>query len=123
MSSGVLAYLVDAMPQASFTIVGSPHSAPLFADTPRLDKLIVLEKEGRLEWLGLWNQVRSIKWGLIVDMRGTTFSGKLSRQKRAVRGKDEAGVHKVELAARVLQLDEIPAPRLFVSDAARASVD
>ncbi|RZJ37878.1 MAG: glycosyltransferase family 9 protein, partial [Brevundimonas sp.] len=44
MSSGVLAYLVDAMPQASFTIVGSPASAPLFADTPSLDKLIVLEK-------------------------------------------------------------------------------
>ena len=123
MSSGVLAYLVEAMPQASFTIVGSPQSAPLFADTPRLDKLIVLEKEGRLEWLGLWNQVRAIKWGLIVDMRGTTFSGKLSRQKRAVRGKDEAGVHKVELAARVLQLDEIPPPKLFVSDATRASVD
>jgi heptosyltransferase-3 len=123
MSSGVLAYLVDAMPQASFTIVGSPQSAPLFADTPRLDRLIVLEKEGRLEWLGLWNQVRAIKWGLIVDMRGTTFSGKLSRQKRAVRGKDEAGVHKVELAARVLQLDEVPAPRLFVSDATRASIE
>ena len=123
MSSGVLAYLVEAMPQASFTVVGSPQSAPLFADTPRLDKLIVLEKEGRLDWLGLWNQVRAIKWGLVVDMRGTTFSGKLSRQKRAVRGKDEPGVHKVELAARVLQLDEVPPPKLFVSDATRASVD
>lgn len=123
MSSGVLAYLVDAMPQATFTIVGSPKSAPLFADTPRLDKLIVLEKEGRLDWLGLWNQVRAIKWGLVVDMRGTTFSGKLSRQKRAVRGKDEPGFHKVELAARVLQLDEVPPPKLFVSDATRSSVD
>ncbi|WP_439471741.1 glycosyltransferase family 9 protein [Brevundimonas sp.] len=123
MSSGVLAYLVEAMPQASFTIVGSPQSAPLFADTPRLDRLIVLEREKRLDWLGLWNQVRAIKWGLVVDMRGTTFSGKLSRQKRAVRGKDEAGFHKVELAARVLQLDEVQPPRLYVSDATRASVD
>lgn len=123
MSSGVLAYLVEAMPQASFTIVGSPQSAPLFADTPRLDKLIVLEREKRLDWLGLWNQVRATKWGLVVDMRGTTFSGKLSRQKRAVRGKDEAGFHKVELAARVLQLDEVPPPRLYISDATRASVD
>lgn len=123
MSSGVLAYLVDAMPQATFTVVGSPQSAPLFADTPRLDRLIVLEREKRLDWLGLWNQVRAIKWGLVVDMRGTTFSGKLSRQKRAVRGKDEAGFHKVELAARVLHLDETPPPRLFVSDATRASID
>lgn len=123
LSCGVLAYLVEAMPQAGFTIVGSPASAPLFADTPRLDRLIVLEKESRLDWIGLWNQVRSTNWGLVVDMRGSALSGKLKRQKRAVRGEREAGVHAVELAARVLQLDEVPAPRLFVSEATRASVE
>lgn len=123
LSCGVLAYLVEAMPQARFTVVGSPASAPLFADTPRLDRLIVLEKESRLDWIGLWNQVRPTNWGLVVDMRGSALSGKLKRQKRAVRGEREAGVHAVELAARVLQLDEVPAPRLFVSEATRASVE
>ncbi|GAA0867596.1 glycosyltransferase family 9 protein [Brevundimonas basaltis] len=123
LSCGVLAWLVEAMPQAGFTVVGSPASAPLFADTPRLDRLIVLERESRLDWVGLWNQVRSTSWGLVVDMRGSTLSGKLKRQKRAVRGKGEAGVHAVELAARVLQLDEIPPPRLFVSEDTRASVE
>ena len=39
LSSGVLAYLVEAMPRADFTVVGSPASAPLFADTARLDRL------------------------------------------------------------------------------------
>jgi ADP-heptose:LPS heptosyltransferase len=123
LSSGVLSYLVDAMPQASFTLVGSPASAPLFADTPRLDRLLVLEKESRLDWIGLWNQVRATHWGLVVDMRGSALSTRLKRQKRAVRGEREPGVHAVELAARVLQLDEIPAPRLFVSEATRASVE
>ena len=123
LSSGVLAYLVEAMPQATFTIVGSPKSAPLFADAPRLDKLIVLERDSRLDWLGLWNKVRETRWGLVVDMRGTTLSAKLKRQKRAVRGAWEAGVHAVEQAARVLQLEEVPAPRLFVSDATRAAAD
>ncbi|MDY6922719.1 MAG: glycosyltransferase family 9 protein [Pseudomonadota bacterium] len=123
LSSGVLAYLVEAMPQAGFTIVGSPASAPLFAETPRLDRLIVLEKESRLDWLGLWNQVRATSWGLVVDMRGSALSGKLKRQKRAVRGEPEAGVHAVELAARVLQLDEVPAPRLFVTEATRATAE
>jgi ADP-heptose:LPS heptosyltransferase len=56
-------------------------------------------------------------------MRGTTLSGKLKRQKRAVRGAWEAGVHAVEQAARVLQLEEIPAPKLFVSDTTRAKAD
>lgn len=123
LSSGTLAYLVEAMPQAAFTVVGSPASAPLFADTPGLEKLIVLEKESRLDWLGLWNQVRATKWGLVVDQRGSTLSGKLKRQRRAVRGKPEAGVHAVELASRVLQLDEIPPPKLYVSDQTRASAD
>ncbi|WP_296166640.1 glycosyltransferase family 9 protein [uncultured Brevundimonas sp.] len=123
LSSGVLAYLVEAMPTADFTIVGSRTSAPLFADTPRLRRLIVLDKETRLDWLGLWNQVRDTRWGLVVDMRGSTISGKLKRQKRAVRGAGEAGVHAVELAARVLHLDDIPAPRLFVSEETQATAD
>lgn len=120
LSSGMLAYLVEAMPQAGFTVVASPESAPLFADLPQLDRLIVFEKDGPLDWLGLWNQLREVKWGLVVDMRGSTLSGKLRRGKRAVRGKAEPGVHAVEQAARVLQLDEIPAPRLFFSDRTRA---
>ena len=123
LSSGVLAYMVEAMPQASFTVVGSPRSAPLFADTPRLDRLVVLERDSRLDWIGLWNKVRETRWGLVVDMRGTTLSGKLRRQKRAVRGAWEAGVHAVEQAARVLQLEEVPAPRLFVSEATRSKAD
>jgi heptosyltransferase-3 len=123
LSSGVLAYLAEAMPQASFTVVGSPKSAPLFADTPRLDRLIVLERDSRLDWIGLWNKVRETRWGLVVDMRGTTLSSKLKRQKRAVRGAWEAGVHAVEQAARVLQLEEVPAPKLFVSEATQAKAD
>jgi ADP-heptose:LPS heptosyltransferase len=123
LSSGVLAYMVEAMPQAGLTVVGSPKSAPLFADTPRLDRLIVLERDSRLDWLGLWNKVRETRWGLVVDMRGTTLSSKLKRQKRAVRGAWEAGVHAVEQAARVLQLEEVPAPKLFVSETTRAAAD
>ena len=125
LSSGVLARLVETVPTASFTVVGSAASAPLFADTPRLDRLIVLEREGHFDWLALWNQVRGVRWGLVVDMRGSALSGKLRRQRRAVRGKDAPGLHAVEAAARVLTLegDETPAPRLHVSEATMAEVE
>lgn len=123
LSSGVLSYLVEAMPQATFTVVGSPVSAPLFADTPRLDRLIVLEREGHFEWLGLWSQVRAVNWGLVVDMRGSALSGQLKRGRRAVRGEREPGVHAVELAARVVRLDEVPPPRLFFSEETTAAAD
>ncbi|AQR62879.1 heptosyltransferase [Brevundimonas sp. LM2] len=123
LSSGVLAYLADSLPEAEFTIVGSAASAPLFADTPRLNRLIVLDRTGRWDWLALWNQVRDTRWGLVVDMRGTKFSERLRRLKRAVRGPDHPGLHAVEAAARVLQLDDVPAPRLFFGDETRAVAD
>jgi len=123
LSSGTLAHLVEALPQATFTVVGSPASAPLFADLPRLERLIVLDRDGRWDWIALWNQVRETNWGLVVDMRGSTLSGKLRRQKRAVKGKTLPDVHLVEQAARVLQLDEIPAPKLFVGRDTQEAAD
>ena len=86
LSSGVLAHLVESLPNAAFTIVGSAASAPLFADTPRLERLLVLEREGHFDWIALWNQVRGTKWGLVVDMRGSDLSGKLRRLKHARNG-------------------------------------
>ncbi|EHN77246.1 Heptosyltransferase superfamily, partial [Streptomyces coelicoflavus ZG0656] len=37
---------MESLPNAVFTVVGSAASAPLFADTPRLERLLVLEREG-----------------------------------------------------------------------------
>jgi len=123
LSSGVLDYLVQAMPDAVFTVVGSPESAPLFADTPRLERLLVLERETRLDWIRLWGALRATHWGLIVDMRGTALSGRLRRRKRAVRGAPVPGEHAVQAAARVLQLDDVPPPRLAVSTETLAAAD
>src|SRR3989344_2852593 len=124
LSSGVLAHLVDSLPEAGFTVVGSAASAPLFADTPRLERLLVLEREGRFDWIALWNQVRGTKWGLIVDMRGSDLSGKLRRVKRAVRDKTPPpGLHAVAAAVLKLEPHEVPAPRLHVYDQTRAQVE
>ncbi|MFC0633227.1 glycosyltransferase family 9 protein [Brevundimonas balnearis] len=123
LSSGLLAYLVEQMPKESFTVVGSAASAPLFADTPRLDRLIVLDGEKAFDWLKLWNQVRATRWGLVVDLRGGPISDKLRRVKRAVRAPDPEPMHAVASAARVLQLDETPAPHLFLGEETRAAAD
>ncbi len=123
LSSGALAYLVESIPQASFTIVGSPESAPLFADTPRLDALLTLERETTTAWVGLWNRVRHTTWSLVVDMRGSTLSGRLKRRKRAVRGTDPEPMHAVQSAAEVLKLDEVPAPKLFFGPETMEAVD
>ena len=123
LSSGALAYLAENIPHAEFTVVGSSASAPLFADLPGLRKLIFLDKDGRWDWIALWNQVRHTHWKLVVDQRGSTLSGKLRRDRRAVRTANTPGVHLVEEAARLLQLDEIPAPKLFFSQETMAVAD
>lgn len=125
LSSGVIARLLAEAPNAAFTIVGSPESAPLFRDVPGLERLIVLEREGQPEWLRLWWRLRGRRWGLIVDQRGTRLSERLSRQRRAVRRPPDPGdepVHAVVEAARLLMLeDDPPAPRLFFGEETRAA--
>jgi len=127
LSSGLLRRLHEEIPQATFTLVGSDASAPLFRDMPNLDDLLVIEGDGRGERFKLWNRVRAQKWGLVVDLRGTDLSGWLSRRKRAVRTpwpKDEPPAHKVAQAARVLQVeDDPPAPWLYTSAETEAEVD
>jgi len=82
-----------------------------------------MDKAGRVGWIALWNRVRQTRWGLAVDMRGTRFTERLRRQKRAVKGAPRPGTHAVEDAAWTLHLDEVPAPRLFFGEETRAAAD
>lgn len=123
LSSGVLAHMVDEAPGAQLTVVGSPESAPLFRDTPGLERLIVLPGESRADWVRLWDRLKGRRWSLVVDMRGTRLSGWLKRERRAVRGQEVEPLHAVDAAAKVLQLDEPVAPRLFFGNEVLAAAD
>ena len=75
----------DKVAGARFTIVASALTAPLFAEVPGLERVIVMEKRPLgLHWPTLWNEVRGRAWGLIVDLRGSPISSFLSRKRRAV---------------------------------------
>jgi len=120
LASGLIRRLVDEIPGARFTIAAGPLAAPLFADTPGLDRLILLEKQKNGgHWLTLWRQVRGRRWGLIVDLRGSATARFLRSQRRAIKRKTTGeAVHKVIEAAQVLRVeDEPPAPFLFTSEA------
>ncbi len=128
LSSGLIRRLADEMPHARFTIVASALTAPLFRDTPKLDRLIVLEKSQLGgHWLKLWREARGRRWGLVVDMRGSAIARLLNARRRAVHRPPPASLepmHKVLEAARVLKLeDEAPAPYLFTSPKTEADAD
>ena len=85
LSSGLIKRLADEIPDARFTIAAGPLAAPLFANVPNLDRLIVMEKhQGGGHWVALWREVRTTKWGLVVDLRGSGISRFLSTKRRAV---------------------------------------
>jgi len=126
LSSGLIKFLADQIPNARFTIVSGPLSAPLFAHVPGLDRVIVMEKgKGKGHWFKLWNQVRHRKWGLVVDLRGSGTAYFLRREKRAVWKRNTGEpIHKVVEAAKVLKLEgDPPAPHLYITPDVQALAD
>jgi ADP-heptose:LPS heptosyltransferase len=128
LSSGLLKRLHDEIPNARFTIAAGPAAAPLFRDMDRLERVITVEKrKNSLHWIQLWNEVRGRRWGFVMDMRGSGLAGFLSAKKRRVYRSPPEGepiLHKVEEAARLLELqDDPPAPYLFVSEETQAAAD
>lgn len=120
LTTGVLAHLVDTMPEARFTVACGPLAAPLFASLPRHDATIGLHKgPGKLHWLSLWAQTVTTCWDLVVDMRGSGLAWLLAARRRAVLGARDPSLHRVESAAKVLGISPAPSPRLWLDDSAR----
>ncbi len=118
LSSGLLKALVDEIPGARLTVVGSSLTAPLFARTPGLDRLVVMDKRPLgLHWLSLWRQLICQRWGLVVDMRGSPTARLLRPARRAVHKPSGATVHKVIEAAGLLKLEHSPPPPFLFTDA------
>jgi len=117
LSSGLLWSLAEGIEGASFTIVASELTAPLFTETPGLRRVIVMEKR-RFggHWVDLWRQVRDQRWGLVVDTRGSALARVLRPRRRAVHHPGGPPAHKVIEAARLLKIDDDPpAPFLYTS--------
>jgi ADP-heptose:LPS heptosyltransferase len=118
LSSGLIKRLADEIPNARFTIVAGPVAAPLFAEVPNLDRVIVFAKaKDGSHWFDLWRQVRRTRWGLVVDLRGSAMARFVSTRRRAIQHKVSGPpVHKVMEAARTLRIEDEPAaPFIFTS--------
>jgi ADP-heptose:LPS heptosyltransferase len=123
LSSGLIKRLIDEIPNATFTIVAGPVAAPLFAEVPNLEEVIVFAKaKDGSHWFDLWRKVRKRRWGLVVDMRGSGISRFLSAKRRAIYHRPSGPpIHKVLEAARVLRIEDDPAPpHIFTSPAIEA---
>lgn len=121
LTSGVLAHLLDAHPGLRTTIACGPAAAPLFDAVPGRETTIPLAKAPfKAHWFSLWARCLPRLWDLVVDMRGSGLAWFLPARKRAILAGRNDALHRVEDAARVLNLLPPPAPRLWLSEPAKA---
>lgn len=116
LSTGLLAWLVDTYRVARFTVAAGPAAAPIFADIPRLDRLIPFAKEPHAgHWRRLWKECAGTRWDLVVDLRGSAIGWLLWTRRRAIYRPQFTQEHRVVQLARVLKLDPPPQPRIWCS--------
>ncbi len=119
LSTGLLDHLLRAHPAAGFTVATGPVAEGVFLRMPRLERLILLEKQryGR-HWLGLWAACAGTVWDLVVDIRASALAYTLPARRRAVMRR--RGGHKTAQLAAVLGLDPPPLPVAWTAPADRA---
>ncbi|MFT8895511.1 MAG: glycosyltransferase family 9 protein [Acetobacter sp.] len=117
ISTGLLNYLIQAHPDAGFTVVCGPVAAGLFQRMPQLDRVIVMAKRPYdLHWFDLWKQCVGTRWDLVVDLRGSAISLLLrTRARRIMRGGRRPGA-RIAHVGDVLSLSPPPLPVVWTNE-------
>jgi ADP-heptose:LPS heptosyltransferase len=114
----LLDHLLREYPEARFTVACGPVAQGIFTRMPRLENLIVVEKQPfDLHWLKLWARCAGIVWDLTVDLRGSALTLLLLSRRRAImRGGRRPG-HRLTHLAGALGVTPPPLPVAWMADA------
>lgn len=117
LSTGLINHLIRQYPDLRLTLACGPEAAPLFAETPNLERLLPFEKEpGARHWRKLWRQIRWTRWDLVVDLRASALSYFLwARKRRVYRPKDD-GTPRVVQLSQFFGLEDPAAPGLWFGE-------
>ena len=82
LASGLLKKLHDEAPNPRFTIVASRKVAPLFADMPKVEQIMVTDRQAlrRGAGSGSSGRCRARRWALVVDLQAGVIAGRLRPQ-------------------------------------------
>lgn len=125
LTSGLLADLVETMPDARFTVACGPVAAPLFEALPRLARLIIVRKQKpkAMHWLWLWRQTVGTRWDLVVDLRSSGLSWFLNARRRRILSPLKTDEHRLIRLSRVLRKGPPFPPKLWVGPEAAARAE
>ena len=115
LSSGLLNYMEQNYPEAKVTIACGPLAVTLFEGFPNLKQIIPLRKQKHNKhWIELWKKVVTTRWDIVVDLRDSAVSRLVWSGKKHIFGKHiSKDMHKVEQNAAVMDLDQVPLPKLW----------
>lgn len=115
LSSGLLNYMEQNYPMAKVTIACGTLAVSLFEGFPDLEQIIPIRKQKwNRHWIDLWKQVAGRKWDIVVDLRNSAVSRMVWTKARHIFGKHiSADLHKVQQNAAVMDLAEVPSPKLW----------
>jgi ADP-heptose:LPS heptosyltransferase len=117
LSSGVLAWMLARWPEARLVVAAGPAAAPFYAEAPRLDELIVLEKRPLGgHWRRLWLRTVGRFWTAIGDTRRSAVTWLVPARRRFLMGYERQGQHKVAQASAMVGADAPLAPRVWLGE-------
>jgi ADP-heptose:LPS heptosyltransferase len=126
LSSGVLAWMLARWPEARLTVAAGPAAAPFYAEVPRLDEIVVLDKRQGGHWRRLWWKTVGRYWTAIADTRRSAVTWLVPAGRRYVMGYQRKAVHKVVQASAMVGAKPPLTPNVWLGarhrDAAEALV-
>lgn len=119
LSTGLLDHLLREYPLSKVTVACGPLPQSLFEGFPNVERIIPLKKEKRHgHWRKLWKATIGTKWDMVIDLRDSAVSRLIFTKERYIFGKHiDKSKHKVEQVAQTMRLDEVPAPKLYFTEA------
>ncbi len=124
-STGLLDHLLQAYPEARFTVACGAVAEGVFARMPRREAtIIIVKRRYDLHWLGLWARTVGHLWDLAIDLRGSALTFMIPARRRAVlRGGRRPGCHILRHLAGVLGVQRalLPVAWMAPEDHARAA--
>lgn len=123
--SGLIPRLLREIPEAQFTIVAGPETAPLFEYAPNLTRIVVAAKyEGFGAQVSLRQKLSGKTWGLVLDLGHAGIATWLKRKRRAELPEDRMDTNRTVAAAHLLGFDaDPPTPFLYTSPEIESATD
>lgn len=124
LSTALLDHMVRSHPGLRVTVACGRLSAPLFANVPGLEQVIIVDKQSyNRHWLTLWTKTVGRRWDVLVDLRVSAMSWFLLAKKRywLVSTSGKTPDHRLVRMGRLMGLFPPPFPHLWLSDKNRAA--